>query len=192
MGRNVDDWHLLALALAVGLVCQAAPALVAAVLAAGVGMLHLRSDAAAAAHLRTLAILGAITLAGLLGGPAWMLAAALTWRVGAEIARTRDDGALLAHAAAPAAALLYRADAPVLLTLCAACLALLVWIDWAIEQLAAWRLDTRIASPFAASQLAIMAPLVALPSVGACVAGFVAMALARAASVRPRAAYAAA
>lgn len=178
MGRRIEEPEVLAVGLFAGLLCCLSPGLVAAALAAAIAILHVREDPGQG-HLRTLAILAAIAVAGLVGGPALMTAAALCWRFWQEL-RERED-ASLQLAAAPFAALLFRLDAPPLVVAGAVCAALVATADWAIARLAEWRLSTRpqIAG-YIGAQATLATPLLVLPTPGACLAAFVAMALLRA------------
>lgn len=167
MDRN--EGAAAAIALAAGAICAAAPALVPLVLAAGIAMLHPRADTPPATHWRALAILGAVVIAGLIGGPAWVIASTLIWRVIAEVrAHT------LQVWSAPLAALLYRLDAPDLVLLCAASVAVVAWADWAIARLAEWRLGKLTSHRgFASAQAPVLVILLALPTPGAALAALV-------------------
>jgi hypothetical protein len=184
MGRN--EGATIAIALAVGLACGAAPALVPLVLAVGVATLQPRDNT------RALAVLGAIVVAGLVGGPAWVIAGALIWRVGTELA-ARAGTSPMHLASAPVAALLYRLDAPEIVLLCAASVAMVACADWAIARLADWRLNKPfVRDDLLGAQVVLLLPLLALPTSGAALAAFVAMAFMRDARERTPLRYAAA
>lgn len=179
MGREHNIWTTTVIGLAAGMMCTAAPALTALALAGAVGFLHVRDSAPARAHLASLVTLGAIVIAGLIGGPPWTIGAALIWRVTTEC-RAHSGASPLHFAVAPAAALALRLDAPDALVLAAACVALVAWIDWIVARLAAWRLETpHEDGRVILAQAALLAPLLLLPAPGAVLAALVATAVAR-------------
>jgi len=185
-----DEAAAAAIALAAGAVCAAAPALVPLVLAVGIAALHPRGDTSPGMHLRALAILGAIVLAGLIGGPAWVIAAALIWRVGAEVGARASTPHVVS---APLAALLFRLDAPDLIVIGAVSVALVAWADWAIARLADWRLGKPVAfNGFFGAQAPLSILLLALPTPGAALAALVAVTFARNVRAPPARRYAAA
>lgn len=181
MGCERNIWATTAIGLAAGAMCVFAPALAALSLAAAVGFLHLHDAAPTRAHLRSLLILGAIVIAGLIGGPSWAVGAALIWRVSAACAA--QAGASRLHVmAAPIAVVMWRLDVPDAVTFALACLALVAWIDWAVARLAHWRLDAPLeAAQVMTAQAAVLAPLLLLPDPAAALAALIAADIARAA-----------
>ena len=193
-GQKLDDWETLAAGLAVGLLAHAAPVMAAIVLLGVLaGLFRAHADTATEADLAPLAALGLVAFAAMIGGPGATIGAALIWRAGAELhARNGALGeapiAASVHLwSAPAAALLYRLDAPQIVVIAALCVAGVAWTDWLVRRLADWRLDapSSDATPtFLGAQAAVLAPIIIFPAPQTCLAALVAIGAARAVTWR--------
>lgn len=189
-GLQLDGRAVLAAGLAVGLLAHAAPVAAAAFLVVVLTFaFRSRGDATADGDIAPLAALALVAGAAMIGGPSATIAAALVWRTTVELQARRDasrEAPVIAGmhiVSAPAAVLLHRLDAPLLLVVAALCVAGVAWADWLIRRLADWRLDAPAADgarAFVVAQAAVLAPLVIFPAPQTCLAAFVAMGAARA------------
>ncbi|MDX2233742.1 MAG: hypothetical protein NW200_04520 [Hyphomonadaceae bacterium] len=180
-GRHLDPWEMGAAALASGLLAQVAPWLVGLALAAALAAL-LRDERIEIRGGAPLLALAGVAAAALLWGGAGAVAAALAWRTVHEVAQGADPPRAAHVFMAPAAALAYRLECPILLTAGLGCLACVAWLDWIIRRLADWRLasGTQSGDPaFLGAQASSLVILLALPSPLACIAAFATLALVR-------------
>lgn len=132
-----------------------------------------------------------IAVSGIAFGAAGAVAVAIAWLAFAEVARTRETQGMteppwmaLAYRWAPvAAALLFRLDAPAIMTTVASVAAAIALADWSLRRLAEWRLgepqpfDT---TAYLVSQARVLALVLIFPEPIAALAAFAALGLARA------------
>jgi hypothetical protein len=195
MGRRVEGGQVeqAGLAMAAGLFALVSPWAAALVLA-GVGVwfaAHARlTPARATSDLGALLALAGVAVFGALLGWQGAVGAALVWRGWSEILRAPETYgiaeppwlAIVYRWSPVAAALLFRLDAPFVLTATIGAVAGLTLSDWALRRLAEWRLgepqpfDTR---GYMIAQGRVLAIILLLPEPTAALAALTALAIAR-------------
>lgn len=126
-----------------------------------------------------LAALCIVAVAAIIGGADGAVAAALVWRVGAELVGQGAGPALHVVAPVVGTAGLHLADAPTLATVGLGSIALVLAIDWFVRRLADWRLGIATSVQAAGAACAVGAPLVVFPDATSALAAVVAMGLVR-------------